>query len=183
VRLVAATHRSLEQMVADGTFREDLYYRLRVIEIALPSLRERPGDIVPLASHFLEHFLRPDGQRVGALSAAAVKALSDYAWPGNVRELRNVLERAVVLDRDGVVDLDDLPGDLVPSPPETAAQEPWRELLALPWREARERFEEHYFRHAFERHRGRVQDTAQATGLDRRTLSTKIRAHRLRAKR
>jgi DNA-binding NtrC family response regulator len=183
VRLIAATHRSLERMVADGTFREDLYYRLRVIEIALPSLRERPGDIVPLANHFLEHFLRPDGQRVGALSAAAVKALSDYAWPGNVRELRNVLERAVVLDQDGVVDLDDLPGDLVPSPPETAAQEPWRELLACPWREARERFEEHYFRHAFERHRGRVQDTAQATGLDRRTLSTKIRAHRLRAKR
>jgi DNA-binding NtrC family response regulator len=182
VRLVAATHRPLEQMVADGAFREDLYYRLRVIEITLPSLRERPGDIVPLATHFLEHFLRPDGQRVGALSAAAVKVLSEYAWPGNVRELRNVLERAVVLDRDGIVDLDDLPGDLVPSPPPAAPQGPWRELLALPWRAARDRFEEHYFRSALESHRGRVQEAAQATGLDRRTLSTKIRAHRLRAK-
>ena len=182
VRLVAATHRPLEQMVAEGTFREDLYYRLRVIEIALPSLRERPGDIVPLATHFLESFLRPDGQRVGALSAAAVRVLSDYAWPGNVRELRNVLERAVVLDRDGIVDLDDLPGDLVPSPAAAAPQGPWSELLALPWRTARERFEEHYFRSAFEGQRGRVQDTARATGLDRRTLSTKIRAHRLRGK-
>ncbi len=182
VRLVAATHRPLEQMVAEGTFREDLYYRLRVIEVVLPSLCDRPGDVVPLATHFLEHFLRPDGQRVGALSAAAVKVLSDYAWPGNVRELRNVIERAVVLDRDGIVDLDDLPGDLVPTSPPAAPHGPWHELLALPWRTARDRFEEHYFRSALERHRGRVQDTAQATGLDRRTLSTKIRAYRLHKK-
>ncbi|MCU0222556.1 MAG: sigma 54-interacting transcriptional regulator [Acidobacteria bacterium] len=182
VRLVAATHRPLEKMVADGSFREDLYYRLRVIEIALPPLRDRPGDIVPLATHFLEHFLRPDGQRVAALSAAAVRVLSEYGWPGNVRELRNVLERAVVLDRDGLVDLDDLPGDLATVPPTEVRRGPWHELLALPWRDARDRFEEHYFRSALESHRGRVQDTAQATGLDRRTLSTKIRAHRLRAK-
>ncbi|MCU0229987.1 MAG: sigma 54-interacting transcriptional regulator [Acidobacteria bacterium] len=182
VRLVAATHRPLETMVAEGTFREDLYYRLRVIEILLPSLRERPGDIVPLANHFLEQFLRPDGQRVGALSAAAIRVLTAYSWPGNVRELRNVLERAVVLDRDGVVDLDDLPGDLVPSPSAAAQHGSWAELLALPWREAHTRFEAHYFRSALESHQGRVREAAEATGLDRRTLSTKIREHRLRAK-
>ena len=97
VRLVAATNRDLEREVADGRFRQDLLYRLNVIEITVPPLRERPEDILPLARDFLEFFARPARRLVPELSLAAAEALRAYAWPGNVRELRNAIERAVIL--------------------------------------------------------------------------------------
>jgi NtrC-family two-component system response regulator AlgB len=97
VRVVAATNRDLEVDVKSGRFREDLLFRLNVIEIRLPSLRERPDDIVPMAKRFLEFFARAVGRPVPALSPAAEKVLANYGWPGNVRELRNAIERAVIL--------------------------------------------------------------------------------------
>jgi len=97
VRVVAATNRDLQSMVAAKTFRDDLYYRLSVFPIALPPLRERRADIVPLAEHILGGIARRMGKRIGGFSDEAVQALRDYAWPGNVRELQNVVERAAIL--------------------------------------------------------------------------------------
>jgi NtrC-family two-component system response regulator AlgB len=97
VRMVAATNRDLEVDVKNGRFREDLFFRLNVVDVRVPSLRERPEDIVPLAKRFLEFFARSVGRPVATLSPAAEKVLASYTWPGNVRELRNAIERAVIL--------------------------------------------------------------------------------------
>jgi NtrC-family two-component system response regulator AlgB len=97
VRVVAATNRDLDQDVRTGRFREDLFFRLNVIEIRVPSLRERPEDIIPLAKRFLAFFARSQNRPLATLSPAAERMLADYAWPGNVRELRNAIERAVIL--------------------------------------------------------------------------------------
>ncbi len=97
VRVVAATNRDLDADVRNGTFREDLLYRLNVVEVRVPALRERREDILPLARHFLSFFARSMGRSVPGLSPAAEQALGDHAWPGNVRELRNAIERAIIL--------------------------------------------------------------------------------------
>ena len=97
VRLVAATNRDLAQMVADGDFRTDLYYRLNIFPVALPALRERPDDIPRLVRHFTQRFARRMGRRIESIPSATMDALVRYPWPGNVRELQNVVERAVIL--------------------------------------------------------------------------------------
>jgi transcriptional regulator with PAS, ATPase and Fis domain len=181
VRLVAATHRDLETMVDEGTFREHLYYRLRVVEVLLPALAERADDILTLTEYFLKELRRSDGAGIGGVTVNAARCLQRYAWPGNVRELRNVIDRAVVLDRDGVLDVDDLPqevGCLAPGSDGTSRAP--LDLPGLPWAEARDRFEESYFREALERHDGAVQATARAVGIDRRTMSTTIARYGLR---
>jgi DNA-binding NtrC family response regulator len=112
VRVVAATNRNLEQRVAAGQFREDLYYRLNVVSIEVPSLRERRTDIPLLAMHFLHEYGRDNQKPVTSLSHEALAALTNYAWPGNVRELQNVVERAVVVCRDPEIALGDLPENI-----------------------------------------------------------------------
>src|SRR6185369_8721886 len=97
VRVLAATNVDLVKARAEGRFREDLYYRLNVITLTLPPLRDRPDDIPLLAQHFLKHYSEQVGKKVEALSAEALRKLTVYPWPGNVRELENVIERAVVL--------------------------------------------------------------------------------------
>ncbi len=108
-RVVAATHKDLESAVEEGRFREDLYYRLNVLQIELPPLRARGGDVLLLAQHFLDHFAERSGRRVGALSSAVAEKLLAYAWPGNVRELQNCMERAVALARYEQISVEDLP--------------------------------------------------------------------------
>jgi formate hydrogenlyase transcriptional activator len=103
VRLVAATHRELARMVAEGAFRSDLYYRLNVFPIHLPPLRERPEDIPLLVQHFAQQYAQRLHKPVPTIPAATLAALTRYPWPGNVRELQNVIERAVILARDGVL--------------------------------------------------------------------------------
>ncbi len=109
VRVIAATHRDLEEHVSAGRFREDLYYRLYVIPLVLPSLRDRGEDIMLLADHFLGHFNERTGSSVSGFSASARAALLGHAWPGNVRELRNLVERLVVLTPEGQIEAEDLP--------------------------------------------------------------------------
>jgi len=109
VRVIAATNRDLEKMVADAVFREDLYYRLAVVSIRVPPLRERADDIPLLVDHFLQKHAERLGRPRPAVDKPVYSAFSLYAWPGNIRELENVIERALVLDRDGVLGLDDLP--------------------------------------------------------------------------
>ena len=109
VRLVAATNANLKKLVEEGKFREDLYYRLNVVSIELPPLRERPGDIPLLMEHFLKDLSRKTGREVEGFSRTARRALLSHQWPGNIRELRNTIERMVVMDTDGLLDVDGLP--------------------------------------------------------------------------
>jgi two-component system response regulator PilR (NtrC family) len=125
VRIVAATNRRLEDEVAAGRFREDLYYRVNVIEISLPPLRRRPDDIPVLATHFVEKYAREIDKPMEGLSRAAVDCMLTYAFPGNVRELENVVERAVALARGTVIGIDELPPALLnPAPPSKSTQIP-----------------------------------------------------------
>ncbi len=109
VRVIAATNRDLKALVASGQFREDLFYRLNVVTIEVPPLRERPEDILPLAEHFLSSYARRSGKSVTGFSAKAKEALLGYAWPGNVRELENLVQRAVLLEDGPVLELSDSP--------------------------------------------------------------------------
>lgn len=139
-RVIAATHRDLEQMLRQGTFREDLYYRLRVVEIYLPALRDRPEDIPLLVDHLLSKITRQTGkQHVRFVSSEAMDAITRYRWPGNVRELENALTRAVVLCKGEVLSLDVLPSGIArcsaaenePHPPSIrlpSQQETWLSL-------------------------------------------------------
>lgn len=113
VRLISATNRPLEEMVEAGTFRNDLYFRLKVVTIELPALRERRDDIIPLMDHFRKMFLRRHDRPAARFSPAVTKRFFAYDWPGNIRQLRNFVETMVVLDTDGSLDLDDLPPELI----------------------------------------------------------------------
>ena len=113
VRLLSATNRPLEDMVAQGVFRNDLYYRLKVVTVHLPPLRERLEDIVPLMDHFRKMFLRRHGKGQCSFAPAVTRRFYGYNWPGNIRQLRNFVETMVVLDTDGILDLDDLPPELM----------------------------------------------------------------------
>jgi formate hydrogenlyase transcriptional activator len=122
VRLVAATNRDLARMVADGTFRADLYYRLNVFPVVLPPLRERPEDIPRLVRHFTQRFARRMGRRIETIPSAVMDALVRYPWPGNVRELQNVIERAAILSPGPSLQVP--PGDLQPAAKQAAAPAP-----------------------------------------------------------
>jgi NtrC-family two-component system response regulator AlgB len=109
VRLITASNRDLEQAVKNGQFREDLYYRLNVISIRMPSLRERPGDLPRIAEEWLRFFGQQVGKELIGFTPAALQALQNYSWPGNLRELRNVVERSTILADKKEIDLNDLP--------------------------------------------------------------------------
>ncbi len=115
-RVIAATNRDLRAMVGEGKFREDLFYRLNVINLQLPPLRERASDVPALAMHFVRRYAEENGKKVERLSEAALSRLAAYSWPGNVRELENVIERAVVLSENGVIEAEHLPPEVVPGP-------------------------------------------------------------------
>ncbi len=115
-RLIAATNRDLEKEVAAGRFREDLYYRLKVVTLRIPPLRERPGDIPPLLEHFLDLFCKEHGKPSKRVSPEAMELLTRYAWPGNVRELRNVVESVIVFHQGELIEPSDLPPELRVAP-------------------------------------------------------------------
>jgi two-component system, NtrC family, response regulator AlgB len=112
VRVLTATNRNLEADITAGRFREDLYYRLNIIEVTVPPLRDRPGDILPLAEHLLRFFARQNGKALAGFSEPARTALLQYPWPGNIRELRNAIERGVILAGETSVGLSDLPSQI-----------------------------------------------------------------------
>ena len=177
VRIIAATNRPLADMAQDGSFREDLLFRLQVIPVHLPPLRERREDVAALAVHFVAGFADRYAREVHTLSDAARRALLAYDWPGNVRELRNVLERAVVLAEGDAIDARDLPsalsGSVTPIRPTDAA------LLDAPFAEAREQavsaWEREFLSAALERHGGNVSQTARVLQLHRQSLQKKLR--------
>ena len=129
VRLISATNRPLEDMIEAGTFRSDLYFRLKVVTVELPPLRERREDVIPLMDHFRKSFLRRHDKANAHFSPAVTKRFFAYDWPGNVRELRNFVEMMVVLDTDGKLDLDDLPPELVEA--DDSVEAPERESMSV----------------------------------------------------
>jgi DNA-binding NtrC family response regulator len=180
VRLIAATNRDLRALVREGRFREDLYFRLCVIELVLPPLRERREDLPALAAAFLREFAEANGKPVRQLAPEALAALTAHAWPGNVRELRAALERAVVLARGDTVTLRDLPPDLArpgsPAPgagPAPAAGAP----AGLTVREA----ERQLIIEALRATGGNRTEAARRTGMSRRTLHRKLHEYQLEA--
>ncbi|MBL8377890.1 MAG: sigma-54-dependent Fis family transcriptional regulator [Burkholderiales bacterium] len=172
VRLVSATHRALDAEVEAGRFRLDLYHRLRVVEIALPPLRERAEDIALLTQHFVARIAAELGRPPLGVTPAALAALRAYAWPGNVRELRNVIERAIVLRTGGDLDLRDLPREVMaaapgPQPDPMGADAP--PMLSL---EAA--IQRHVIR-AFQRCGNNLSLTARVLGISRMTLRKRLR--------
>jgi DNA-binding NtrC family response regulator len=169
VRVLAATNVNLRQAVRDRTFREDLYYRLNVVPIHVPPLRDRREDIPRLVEHFVRKYAREYHRDVRGVSVGALDALTRYDWPGNVRELENAIQRAVVLARDAVVQLQDVPLDV--AMPETVS------LLAedaLPLREACDQFERQYVLRALERVQWNVSRAARLLGVHRNTVLVKL---------
>jgi len=177
VRILAATHRDLEQAMRDGTFREDLYYRLNVVTIQIPPLRERREDIPVFLDHFLRKFVQKNRREVTGLTAAARDALLRYDYPGNVRELENIVERAVLLCRSQVIDLEDLPVALRPGergPVESGTLGVPRRLpdllASIEWQAIRA---------ALERHGGVQTQAAAELGISERVLRYKMKKYGL----
>ena len=174
VRLVAATARDLESDVAEGKFRADLYYRINVVRIHLPALRERSEDIPELVRHFVDRFNRRLGLHVTGLSAGAMRALVDYPWPGNVRELENVVERAMVLTDGPQLDVEQLPALATPAPRPDGASP-----LDLSVKRRTEELERVLIKEALERTRGNRTRAAKLLDLSHRALLYKIRDYGL----
>jgi DNA-binding NtrC family response regulator len=169
VRLVAATHRDLRQLVVEGRFREDLLYRLSVIQTQLPPLRERRDDIPLLAHHFLRTLGERVARRASQIAPAALEVLCRYRWPGNVRELRNVIERALVLGDGPVIELDDLPPELLHAAPPSTAADP--NLVVRPLAE----LEREAILAALAATAGNKARAAALLGIDRTTLYRKLK--------
>lgn len=182
VRLVAATNADLKTMVDNRTFRQDLYYRLNVVAIQLAPLRERPGDIPLLMDHFLKDFSSRNDKQVRGFSRNARHALMTYDWPGNIRQLRNTIERMLILDTDGMLDVDDLPEEIQPSdlsPSETGFGDVAAAADALIGRPLTE-VERHYIQRALELTDGKREEAASMLGISERTLYRKISEYGLR---
>jgi two-component system nitrogen regulation response regulator NtrX len=171
VRVIAATNKDLPVEIRAGRFREDLYFRLNVIPIFVPPLRERDNDVTLLAEHFIGEFSREYGRRPKHFDSGAATGLRSYRWPGNVRELRNVIERLMIM----------VPGEMITLPnlafldragalaPEAA------EATSLPLHEARDRFERDYILRALAANHGNISRTADALGVERSNLYRKMR--------
>lgn len=180
VRVISATNRSLQRLVRQGKFREDLFYRLNVIKIDLPPLRERPEDIPLLATHFSEKYFRVEG-RGKTFAPEAMETLLTYRWPGNIRELENAVERACVVSQDSVIRAENLPVDVTngqsaskPSFP-IDLDRPLPDLL----REAGSHIEMQYIRKALKKTRGHVGRCAKICGMSRRSITAKIAEYKI----
>ena len=176
VRVIAATNMDLREAVRARTFREDLFYRLNVVPLTIPPLRERKTDIGLLADHFVRKYSREFGKEVRGISRDALPALMDYDWPGNVRELENIIARSVALATRPVIRLDDLPLDLA------IHEVNGREAAAPPptLKEARDRFEQIYVLRALERENWNQSRAARSLGVHRNTLLARLAGWGLR---
>jgi DNA-binding NtrC family response regulator len=175
VRFVSASLRSLEEEIAEGSFRKDLFFRINTVPIHLPPLRDRREDIPLLAQAFLREFSGERGKEIEDLSDDALEILDSHVWPGNVRELRNVIERAVVFCRGSRITPEHLPPGLRDAPPPPPSLAPPRQ--AEPLRRAVERAEVEAIRAALTATEGRRNDAAEILGISRKTLWEKIKAY------
>jgi len=168
-RLILATNDDLSRLVAGGQFRQDLFYRINVINIELPSLRERIADIPLLAEHFLRQVCEDAGKTVHGFTSEAMTALQRYRWPGNVRELQNVIERAVLLGKEDMIGVDDLPSSL------TAGNISVEPVTGRSLKQALESPERQIIREVLEANNWNRNETAEALGINRTTLYKKMK--------
>ena len=175
VRVVSATARDLQEEIAEGRFREDLYYRLNVVPVAIPPLADRREDIPALVDHFVAHYAAERRVPTPEVADDAMVALQSYEWPGNVRQLRNVVERTIILapgDRIGRIDVDLLPADVLGGAGEGAGTSA---MMGAPLREARETFEREYLKVQIRRFSGNISRTATFIGMERSALHRKLK--------
>ncbi|MBN2055390.1 sigma-54-dependent Fis family transcriptional regulator [bacterium] len=174
VRVIAATNRDLQAMTEEGAFREDLFYRLNVVPITVPPLRDRNGDIALLATHFLRQTAKRHNLEVESVPPAVLRRFMEYPWPGNVRQLANVIERLVLLSDDGIIRIDDLP----PEFHEAQRNKPSALLLpaeGLLW----DRMEESFLRQAMERSKGNRAIAARLLGMSYKTFMYRLEKYHL----
>ena len=172
IRIIASSNRDLSEAVKSGVFREDLFYRLSVIPIRLPPLRERTGDIPLLVEHFLRKYSQKANREVTGLSPAAMKLLGSYAWPGNVRELEHTIERIVILEDGDVIQPEHLPSFITQRQGEFQVFTEEEHSL--------EDLEKRYIQFVLRRTKGRRQDAARILGINRKTLGHKIEKYNLK---
>ncbi|MBM4147483.1 MAG: sigma-54-dependent Fis family transcriptional regulator [Lentisphaerae bacterium] len=189
VRVIAATNRDIQDEVKEKRFRQDLYYRLSVVTLELPPLRERREDIPALAASFVTDLSARVGRKVDGISQAALRRLVEYGWPGNVRELVNVLERAILLCEGRMIEPEDMPEEVNAAVPQEVSVEGvggWdtAKWVDRPLREGREvfsqRFEKEYLAMLLQRTQGKVAETARMAGIEPRSLFSKMRKYGLR---
>jgi transcriptional regulator with PAS, ATPase and Fis domain len=172
VRVVAATNRNLEKMVEEGTFREDLFYRLNILQINLPAIRERREDVALLANEFLAHFAQQYKKPVESIPSESQRLLEGYHWPGNVRELRNVIEQAVLLARGRTLDPELLPQMIYRAgPPE--------EVIRIPLGSTLRDAEKEIILRTLDSRDGNKKVTAEVLGISRRSLYNKLAEYKL----
>lgn len=181
VRLIAATNADLKKMMEEGTFREDLYYRISVVTIFLPSLKERRVDIPILTDHFIKEFSERYGKEVQGVSRAARQALMAYDWPGNIRQLRNTVEQMLLFDSDGLLDVNDLPEEISPLAGDDGDGAVFTGsgadlLIGRPLKDV----EAYYIRKALDLSGGNREEAAQMLGIGERTLYRKIKEYGLK---
>jgi two-component system nitrogen regulation response regulator NtrX len=172
VRVLAATNKDLPGEIRAGRFREDLYFRLNVIPIFVPPLRDRESDIPRLADHFIREFAREYGRRAKTFDPSALAVLTSYRWPGNVRELRNTIERLMIMVPGDVVTAGDMTFLEGSAPPPELAEEGGE---ITPLHKARDRFERDYILRALARQQGNISRTADVLGVERSNLYRKMR--------
>ena len=177
VRIISATHRDLEEEIEEGRFREDLYYRIKVVNIKIPPLRHRSEDIPLLVNRFIQYFSEKHQKRIASISSEAMKLLISYNWPGNVRQLKNVIESAVVLANKEILDTTDLPEEI--KYPENTAVTVKNINYNLSFRDAKkiliENFERDFIKKKLEEFSGNISRTAEALDMHRQNLQQKIR--------
>jgi DNA-binding NtrC family response regulator len=177
VRVIAATHHDLQKKVAEGKFRDDLYYHLSVVPLQIPSLREHGEDIPELLNHFVDLFVTHDHLSYRGFTVAAQNRLRHYAWPGNIRELQNLVQRVLISDGASTVEVDEIEPMLSQEPiPAGAAPAGMPHIFDLPLREAREQFEKAYLEHRLQEVGGSVGKVAKLAGIERTHLYRKLRA-------
>jgi len=178
VRVVSATCRDLRQEITNGNFREDLYHRLNVVPIHMPSLKERRQDIPLLCAHFMERIAKANGLAPHYLDDSAIAVFQAFDWPGNVRQLRNVIERLLILSNgtDGPITADMLPDELTARDPVGLNGRQGEIIIGVPLREAREAFEREYLRLQINRFGGNISRTASFVGMERSALHRKLKS-------
>lgn len=179
MRVISSTARQLDEEIAAGRFREDLYYRLNVVPVHLPALADRREDIPELVAHFAARYATEQRTKTPDVSADAMAALQAYDWPGNVRQLRNVVERTIILapaSRIGCIEIDMLPPEVLNEQAQLSPGEAVKAIMGTPLREARETFEREYLRVQIRRFSGNISRTATFIGMERSALHRKLKA-------
>jgi transcriptional regulator with PAS, ATPase and Fis domain len=182
-RIIAATNRNLEKMMADGTFREDLFYRLNVMPIFLPPLRDRTDDIEALAQHFIKKFARQHGRVINDIAPDALEMLKAYRWPGNIRELENVIERSFIVENSSNITMDSLPESLKLAPKETSEKTASVGYSGpLDFDAFKEEMEKEFIMSALKANHGRINQTVAQANIPKNTLLRKIRKYGINVK-